>query len=40
MRPWKVIERDDSYEVQDAVSLPLASGYFENGTIRLIQRPM
>jgi hypothetical protein len=40
MRPWKVIERDDSYEVQDAVSLPLASVYFENGTIRLIQRPM
>jgi hypothetical protein len=34
MRPWKVIERDDSYEVQDAVSLPLASVYFENGTIR------
>ena len=33
MRPWKVIERDNSYEVQDAVGLPLASVYFENETI-------
>ena len=32
MRPWKVIERDDSYEVQDAVGLSLASVYFENET--------
>jgi len=34
MRPWKVIEHDESYEVQDAVRLQLASVYFENGTIR------
>ena len=34
MRPWKVIERDNSYEVQDAVGLPLASVYFENETIQ------
>jgi hypothetical protein len=34
MRPWKVIEHDESYEVQDAVGLPLASVYFENETIR------
>jgi hypothetical protein len=34
MRPWKVIEQDESYEVQDAVGLPLASVYFENETIR------
>ena len=34
MRPWKVIEHDESYEVQDAVGLQLASVYFENGTIR------
>jgi hypothetical protein len=34
MRPWKVIEHDESYEVQDAVGLPLASVYFENATIR------
>ena len=34
MRPWKVIERDNSYEVQDAVDLPLASVYFENETIQ------
>jgi len=34
MRPWKVIEHDGSYEVQDAVGLPLASVYFENATIR------
>jgi hypothetical protein len=33
MRPWKVIEHDESYEVQDAVGLPLASVYFENETI-------
>jgi hypothetical protein len=25
MRPWKVIEHDEWYEVQDAVGLPLAS---------------
>jgi len=34
IRPWKVIERDNSYEVQDAVGLPLASVYFENETIQ------
>jgi hypothetical protein len=34
MRPWKVIEHDNSYEVQDAVGLPLASVYFENETIQ------
>jgi hypothetical protein len=34
MRPWKVIEHEESYEVQDAVGLPLASVYFENETIR------
>jgi hypothetical protein len=34
MRPWKVIEHDVSYEVQDAAGLPLASVYFENETIR------
>jgi hypothetical protein len=34
MRPWKVIEHDESYEVQDAVGLPLASVYFENETVR------
>jgi hypothetical protein len=34
MRPWKVIEHNESYEVQDAVGLPLASVYFENETIR------
>jgi hypothetical protein len=34
MRPWKVIEHDESYEVQDAVGLLLASVYFENETIR------
>jgi hypothetical protein len=34
MRPWKVIEHDESYEVQDAVGLPLASVYFENETIQ------
>ncbi len=34
IRPWEVIERDDSYEVQDATGLPLASVYFENETIR------
>jgi len=33
MRPWKVIEHDESYEVQDATGLPLASVYFENETI-------
>ena len=33
MRPWKVIEHDDLYEVQDAVGLSLASVYFENETI-------
>ena len=32
MRPWKVIEQDESYEVQDAVGLPLASVHFENET--------
>ena len=34
MRPWKVIEHDGSYEVQDTTGLPLASVYFENETIR------
>src|SRR5712671_4043848 len=34
MRPWKVIEHDESYEVQDATGLPLASVYFENETIQ------
>jgi hypothetical protein len=34
MRPWKVIEHDESYEVQDATGLPLASVCFENETIR------
>jgi hypothetical protein len=34
MRPWKVIEHEESYEVQDAVGLPLASVHFENETIR------
>ena len=34
MRPWKVIEHDEPYEVQDAVGLPLASVYFENETIQ------
>jgi hypothetical protein len=34
MRPWKVIEHDESYEVQDAVGLPLASVYFENEKTR------
>ena len=34
MRPCKVIEHDESYEVQDAVGLPLASVYFENETIQ------
>jgi DNA-binding NarL/FixJ family response regulator len=34
MRPWKVIEHDGSYEIQDATGLPLASVYFENETIR------
>jgi hypothetical protein len=33
MRPWKVIEHDESYEVQDAVGLPLAFVYFENEAI-------
>ena len=32
MRPWKVIEHDDSFEVQDAVGLSLASVYFEDET--------
>jgi hypothetical protein len=34
MRPWKVIEHDESYEVQDAVGLPLAFVYFENEATR------
>jgi hypothetical protein len=34
VRPWKVIELGESYEVQDAVGLPLASVYFENETTR------
>lgn len=34
MRPWKVIEHDKSYGVQDATGLQLASVYFENGTTR------
>jgi hypothetical protein len=34
MRPWNVIEHDESYEIQDAVGLSLASVYFENETIR------
>jgi hypothetical protein len=32
MRPWRAIECDDSYEVRDAVGLPLATVYFENET--------
>ena len=34
MRPWKVIEHDESDGVQDATGLQLASVYFENGTTR------
>jgi hypothetical protein len=30
VRPWKVSEHDESYEVQDATGLSLASVYFEN----------
>jgi hypothetical protein len=33
MRPWKVIKHDDSYEVQDAVGLSLASVYFDDEKI-------
>jgi len=30
MRPWQVIERDDSFEVTDAAGLGLAIVHFEN----------